>query len=496
MGLYWDIARGTGRASQAVSRAGARAASVAADNRQVGKGLRAAARGVLAPGDPTPPPGSSDFYDYRGVAVARELSGLRNWTFPLGRLIHPRSGTQQEVGLPTEVLDRHAAVIGPTGAGKTKSVLIPWAAAALQGGSSVVMIDVSGDLMKELMVFRRWVGDFNARAGKWDYTDPRQSLSWNWVTAAKDDDAVVSMVESLVGRDRPNDPQPFFQQRDRRILRALLDMQRMGPPATARDLLALLQDQSRLSQQVRNSSASRGARQLGDIISLPPDDYDRAISGVVNAVEALDHPGVEAVTRGAELELDRLFDIPTLLVVGAPLSGSRTSETASALILSQIIRTLYTRFGHSRGTHVYLIVDEAPRLAARLNFEELLSVSRRARVSVCVAAQHVTQFGSQDERDAILGNCGTYVGLPTPSEPTARYLASRLGERVQTSLSLSSNVGARSRDRGTSRSLGSTPVLGIREIMSPPWGERSAVVHSPQVCPKPFLVDLSHDAWR
>jgi type IV secretory pathway TraG/TraD family ATPase VirD4 len=359
----------------------------------------------------------------------------------------------------------------------------------------VILVDVSGDLMRDLGVFRRWSGDFNARLGRWDYTDPRGSLSWNWVSAARDADAVVSMVEALVGRERPNDPQPFFQQRDRRTLRALIGMQNPGPPLTAGDLLALLHDQPRLARQVTSSPASRGARQLTDVVCLPPDDYETAVAGVVNALEALDHPGVEAVTRGSDLDLDRLFDTPTLLIVGAPLAGSRTSEAVGALILSQIIRTLYKRFGRTAGTHVYLIVDEAPRLTSRINFEEILSVSRRARVSVCLAAQDVTQFGSEDERNAILANCATYVGLPTHSKPTATYLAGRLGDRVHTTLTLSSSVGIHSRDRGTSHSLGSTPVLGVREIMSPPWGERVAVVHSPQVCPKPFVVDLTHDAW-
>jgi hypothetical protein len=42
-----------------------------------------------------------------------------------------------------------------------------------------------------------------------------------------------------------------------------------------------------------------------------------------------------------------------------------------------------------------------------------------------------------------------------------------------------------------SSTVGRVPVLGQREILDPPWGERSAVVHCQPAVAKPFLVDLT-----
>ena len=391
-----------------------------------------------------------------------------------------------------EILHRHAAVIGPSGSGKTKSILLPWTVSALQGGASVVLVDVSGDLLDDLAVLRQHVGPFNARVAKWDYTDPARSVSWNWLASLNDEDAIGSVTEALIGREKPNDPQPFFHQRDRRTLRGLLETVRATrPQASTADVIALLQDQRALQRALTMVAGSAGARRLTDVAGLPATEFGRAVSGVVNALEALDHPGALAVTRRDELDLERLFDVPTLLIVAAPLHGTRTSEVLGSLMLSQVIRVLYRRFGHVTGTHAFLIVDEAPRLSSRINFEELLSVSRRARVGVCLAAQDVTQFGDEKERTAVLSNCATYVSLPSSPKPSADHFASRLGQRQQSVLGLSHSTGAARPQRSITQSLETTPVLGAREIMDPPWGPRSAIVHSHEVTGKPFLVDLT-----
>jgi type IV secretory pathway TraG/TraD family ATPase VirD4 len=492
MGLYWNLAKGIAHASKTASDATVNATITVSQNRRLRRGGRAAARGVLGPGDPPPPPGSSDYYDYRGVATRRELEPLAGQPFSLGRHIDPKKGIGKPIGLPEGALLRHAAVIGPSGSGKTKSILLPWAAAALQAGASVVLLDVTGDLLDDLAIVRGAMGPFNARVAKWDYTDPAHSVSWNWVSALRDDDAIASMTEALIGRERPNDPQPFFHQRDRRTLRGLLEVvHATRPNATTADVLALVHDQralTRVRDQVRHSA---GARRLADVLQLAPSEYGRAVAGVVNALEPLDHPGVKAVTARPELDLERLFDVPTLLVVAAPLHGTRTSEVVGGLILSQIIRVLYRRFGSTAGTHAFLVVDEAPRLAGRLNFEELLSVSRRARVSVCLAAQDVTQFGDDKERTAILSNCANYVALPSSSEPAAKYFASRLGSRRQSVVGISNTTSGGQPGRSLNYTTEQTPVLGEREVMDPPWGPRTALVHAPIVAAKPFIVDLT-----
>jgi type IV secretory pathway TraG/TraD family ATPase VirD4 len=454
------------------------------------RGAIGARSGILGPGDPPPPPNSGDIYDYRGLISARQLRNAAG-VFPLGYAIEPRRGAVSPIGIPAKVLEQHAAIIGPTGAGKTSSLVVPWIAGALRDGHSVIAVDVTGNLFDKIQEYAQNTGPLGARVAVWDFTRPANSVNWNWLEDLTTEDAVVAAVEALIGRDRPGDPQPYFMQRDKRVLRGLIE----GVLATASPsldtLLMSASDQS-LLRRLATLRPSIGNR-LAEVASLPASDFGRAMSGVVNALDIFGHAGVRAVTRGGGITLGSLTDAPSLLVIGAPLSGSRTSVSLSSLMIAMLTRQLYTRFGQHSARRVFYFIDEAARLTDRIDFEELLSVSRAAGISVVLAAQNVAQFADKNERATILDNCATYVTLPTPSDESASYFASRLGTREVSTLTESRTVGGFNATSSTqySRSLSTVPVLGKREIMNPPWGERSAIVHCLPLAGAPFAVDLT-----
>ena len=495
MSFYRQLGRGLYRATASASRGATNAIADGIDRATLRRGARAAASGVLVPGDPDPPPnGPTDYYDYRGVAIPGELSHLAGQPFTLGRLVDPRRGPRDQIGLPGDILRRHAAVIGPTGGGKTKSILVPWIAAALRLGHCVIAIDIAGDLLDDLARHRQATGPFGAAVAKWDYSDPSHSLSWNWLSALNTDDAIVAAVEAIHGKPPPNDPQPFFHQRDGRILRGLIELVQLACPGSRpSELLRLARDELALSRLISMYASHRAAQRLVDVVGRSAGDYFQVMSGVINDLEVWEHPGLEAVTRTDEIGLTSLLDTGSLLVIGAPIHGGRTSEAASSLILSQVIHQLYRRFTTHSGQHVFLVIDEAARLTSRLRLEELLSVARRARVSIVLATQDVGQFANPDERLALLGNCATYIALPGRSVANAEYLRGRLGQRYQSSTSLTRGRGSMSQgpQQTASAEISSVPVLGDREILNPPWGERSAIVHCQPVSGKPFLVDLT-----
>jgi type IV secretory pathway TraG/TraD family ATPase VirD4 len=242
---------------------------------------------------------------------------------------------------------------------------------------------------------------------------------------------------------------------------------------------------------VQANARHPAAQRLVDLIGRGASDYLQVISGVINDLEVWEHPGLRAVTAHQQLDLGTLFDRGALLVVGAPIHGGRTSEAASGLLLSQIINRLYRRFTAQSGRHVFIVIDEAARLTNRLRLEELLSVARRARVSIVLATQDVGQFNDGKERIAILGNCATYISLPGRSVQNAEYLLGRLGQRYQSSISLTHSPGATAGGLSRSSQIAATGVLGHREVLDPPWGERAAVLHSQPISGKPFLVDLT-----
>ena len=455
------------------------------------RGRRAVRSGMLVPGDASPPPGSGDFYDYRGLMPPKALRGLAG-PYAMGGAVDLRSGQRHPVGLYDEILHRHAAVIGPSGSGKTTGVMAPWALAAVEHGHSVVMVDVTGDLVEKLLDAGGGRGSIGARIARWDLTDPDSSISWNWINELDSHEAVTAAAEALVGRERDNDPQPFFGQRDRRVLKGLL--------ATAKEALAAptpaqLLEAARSQELLRRlaEAAPQHGRRLDEATGADAWEYGRLMSGVVNALEVFEHPGLRQITSHDRLRLSHLFEQPSILVVGAPLHASRDGVAASSLMLALLFRELYKGFGMSR-RRVVVLADEAPRLTDRIDFEEVSSVARGAGVSLVVAAQFVEQFADENQRNTILGNCSTYVAMRTASEVSAAYLASRLGERRHTALghAFQAPTWRTPGGRQWSQSIESSPVLGRREIMDQPWADFPALVHSTQVGAAPFAVDLAH----
>jgi type IV secretory pathway TraG/TraD family ATPase VirD4 len=460
--------------------------------------------GVLGPGDPPPPPGSPDFLDYRGLVTAREVVRLDQRrlgpaSFRLGTLLDVHRGGELPIGLPADALHRHAAVVGPAGSGKTAGVLVPWIDAALRGGNSVVAVDVKGDLFEDILgyVGSHPLGPVGVPGAKWDFTDPSHSISWDWIGETREDAEIDAALTAILGREERAIGDPYFYRRDSMMLRGLLRLlptiTRAGQAVTARDLLALLSDQQTLEALTSQYSSAPGATDLRATLNgLSSDDYPKAISGVTTALGRLDLAGVAAVTQPSAFKLTDVFAQPTLLVVAAPMKGGEAARFLSSLFLNLLAQRLYRRFGQG-GTHLFLFVDEAARIVDRFNFEEVLSISRSAGVSVCLATQDVAQFKDENERSTVFSNCATFVSLAGVSPLSANLLSERLGQHRVSSLTL--NRDPTKWVSGTGQAIESVPVLGTREITQPPFGPRCAIAHVKAtelgISGKPMLVDLS-----
>lgn len=492
-------ARAGGRVGEQL---GARAAS-AASLRAASKGAK---RGYLVPGDPTPPPTAPMGYlDYRGIAEWQEVRMLEDGQFPIGMAADLRRGRfRGPIGLPGEVLNRHALVIGPAGSGKTYSVLLPWIYAAAVSGWSVVAVDVKGDLRDLFIEFKRLYGDpaVKTRIHRWDFFNPGRSVAWEWLAELNEDARVDAAVTAILGKRPEGNADPYFYQRDYRTLRGMFKFVRLVAPnlRTATDVLRVLQDDQLLDGLVRRHPHAPGAADLQAVLRFPPADYPKVVAGVVTALSALDNDGVNAVTQAAPgrttLDLATALDEPGLLIVGAPLRGGQISETLSSLLLNQLAQRLYERFTSAQRP-VLLVLDEAKTIAGRVDLAKLMEVSRSAGVGVVVACQDLLHFADGSDRSSIMTNAATCVMLPGASAGSVQAFSERLGERYEQTFGLSDagprgGFGAHQPNQSFGTEV--VPVLRAREISQPPFGARPAIVQvnaaAQGIVPKPLVVDL------
>jgi hypothetical protein len=466
--------------------------------------------GFLGPGDPPPLPEYAErVHDYRGLAPPGTVEMLRltlpdGRLFPVGHVVEvrtPMNGFQPgplfPIGVPFDILRHHAVIVGRSGSGKTRYVIVPWIYAALHS-SSVVALDAKGDMLDLVMEHASGRGSHHVPAGKWDYTDPAGSMSWDWIADIDDEHSLDAALTAILGRaDKQGSADPFFYRRDRQLLGGLLQLAAALGLHSASAMMALLADQQKVHDVLRRFAGTRGAIQIqAGVGNLDALDYNRATQGVSNALQQLATPNVDRVTSGSRrrLRLDDLLSGRRLLVVVAPTQGGETSEILSGLFLNLFAQRLYRRFRGATG-QVFLFIDEAPRFVHRFDFEKTLSVARSAGASIVLALQDVAQFKEENERSAVISNCATWLSLSGVEESTVKFLQGRLGKHNVAFWSqgtFSHRPGLDLRTQVESR-----PVLGEREIAFPP-GSRAAILHmkASHLPASPVLVDLEPHPWR
>ncbi len=494
MGIGWQVTRGLFGASTSASRHLANNAARQTASRQANRGSRAVNRGLVGPWDPVPA-GAATFADFSGLATPGDIT-LEPWIFPLGRYVLPKGKNwkpREEIGIGPETANRHTVVYAPTQSGKTTSIIAPWIYSAMDYGYFVVALDIkgNGDLLQKVQEYAASLGPLpDVAISNFDYTDPRASVSWNWISDLEDDSAIEAAATALVGRDRDNDPNREFRLRDLKWVRGLLEFAvETGQPWTVGNVLALLDDQERFARLVTNIAPARARMRLSDLVYLPEHDYYAKVQFVTTYFEMLNHPGFNRVTERPSLKLRDVDGEAGLLVVTAPLADDRLSEAVSGLFLSQLINAQMKKF-NTNGRPVLLVLDEAPRLKERLNLPQLMATSASSGMSVLLAIQEVSEF-DEKERHAVLSNCATHILLGGAGAPTTDFFGDRIGRRIASRATHSSNWSRDGRAVQTGFESHEVPVLGRNEMAHPPGKGYSALVHGYDLSPKPILVDLT-----
>jgi len=156
-----------------------------------------------------------------------------------------------------------------------------------------------------------------------------------------------------------------------------------------------------------------------------------------------------------------------------------------------LIMQVRSRFG-KRTAPLFLVVDEAPRLKNRIDFEEVLAVARGAATGVCLACQDVAQLGDDATRSALLTSCDTFVVLPGSSSESAAHLSRRLGDRlIETRRSAGRAAPCSSRRFPPPVRCQPDRSWETAKSCIPPLGRHVCVAHARSVTRAPILTDLS-----
>ena len=428
----------------------------------------------------------TDIKDYSGLADVKTLKNKLNNGFSLGK------NHGNLLCLPKKYLLQHACVFAPSGSGKTESYVIPWATEAITMKTSVILIDVKGDLIDRL-------GSYcTEKRVKLCYLNPddNRSMKNNFLQEIQNERDINTVVDAIHGNQKIESPSDeHFKGKDKRHLSALirLGLEVLKNNFTPYYLYKMAVNEDYIQGLIKKSKDKTIEDDLSDVFKGEKYSYSEQMGGIANKLYMFRDANIRKITEETEYNLDDIFEHPTVFILGAPLSYGEPSATLSAIYIRLLQAKLYKRFKGWK-IPVYFLLDEFKRL--RINGEEFLSVCRSAGAGVVSILQDIDQL-PEDIRETFLNNCATLIALYGCGSKAADWLSNKFGRRrtgkiSQNDSTSSSGFMNSSASQGISISQEYIPVLEPREIMYP-IHDRIATVHCRLANEKPFIVDTTRN---
>ena len=382
--------------------------------------------------------------------------GHPDHSLPLARQAAPRRqapGFQHAPGSETGALladgsERHALVIAPTGAGKGRSVLLPW---LLSYRGSAIVVDPTGEAATVTARCRREMGQAVCVIDPWhaDSGAPAINPLQVMLEGSSDlGDDCLSLAELIVGEAPTSLQDPFWRALALNLLAALIGWIWVRPVLTGE------------SQHDDRCLAGVWALMHGD-------DMTYAMAVVLDVhgkkpgfprfvhegfVTFLNHEAekVRTSVRSEAVSLLRIFGSARVQAATAsttaPLGALRDGAAATVylvvppdrleshaaylrIMLGTLLAVMVRRTARPALPTLFL-VDELGHLGPIPQLRQAVTLLRGYGVRVALFVQSMAQLRSLWPRDheTILENCGLWLNFGNTSLAAARQVAEQLGD--------------------------------------------------------------------
>lgn len=458
---------------------------------------------------PWDPPTSADVTgdrrSYRGIARPDECPVLCSGKpgFRLGRYLSIRNGyaePDRELTIPPDEVV-HILVAAPAGAGKTRSVVLPFTVSALEVGWSTIVFDIKGDMLNALGGYPKWV---SAKDGKpcrllvWGPNVPLEHCAaYNPLEKVdeKDPKRLEAAVQAIMGAPQPGGKDDYWDKQYRLYLRLMIRVakERLGPYACPYDLYRMANDREYFETLARGTSC---ARDLADHFARTNERYGEYMGGIVAAVQAFGDPRVQKRTMRSDFQFEDLEKERTMLVFTVPQSYKDLGATLLGLFFNAVdaFATQRVEQGAKGKREIMIVADEAPTMIKKVDLQNMVAVYRSGRIRVLIVAQEPAMLGEERVWKAIAGNCNIFVMLRGSQNSAIQYARECMGKRTEQSFDVTHSQQAGQVGGGESGGSKSAKVQVVedRELKNPPT-EFGMWTFALGLSAKPILTDSRNE---
>lgn len=339
-------------------------------------------------------------------------------------------------------LNNNVLVVGTSGAGKTRSIVIP---NILQATGSYVISDPKGNLYRR---YRRYLMQQGYEVRCLDFTSPETSKHYNFFEYIRSTQDIVKLAHMLIYQ-RPDGghKDPFWDEAAQILVQAVIAYLREAWTSKEQNLHRILQLVSMCGEK-SDASGMRGMDPLietlrkKDAKSYAVSQYekfrvaaDKTLQSILISVTArlgtFDTPELQNMTMDDEMDITSIGKKKTAVFVVA----SDTDRSLDGLIniffsqaMNELCRYADQECAGSRlPIPVRFILDDFATNCKIEDFPRMIASFRSRGISTMLMIQAESQLMELYGYDGrtVIGNCDTYIYLGGNDIETARAVADR-----------------------------------------------------------------------
>ncbi|MCC7062749.1 MAG: type IV secretory system conjugative DNA transfer family protein [Planctomycetes bacterium] len=298
-----------------------------------------------------------------------------------------------------ELLNRHLLLVGPPGVGKTTQGMLPLIADLIaQTGRSVVVFDPKGDQFGVIRDLALQHGRSPRSIVRLNLTDPRGSIGWNPLRRGLERAEALAIATSLVmsQENKNGSDSPFWRNSSVELLVEIV-LGLDGDPNESMTLPRVLEIVNLPRPALLTWLRNHGAHKFSTFLESGSHNAETCLADLGMRLLPLFDRDLCAVLSHAELDLDRLFKKPTVLIIEMSEARIDRLRPIQNLLVQQIldraIAATEKRADARLPFPVSVVIDEfGSAIGAIPRFPIYLNTLRSRRVSIIAAVQGLSQI--------------------------------------------------------------------------------------------------------
>lgn len=395
--------------------------------------------------------------------------------------------------------EKHTIIIGSTGSGKTRRVLLPtiYTIASSVHKDSLIITDTKGEIY---LYTKEFLEEKGYQIVYYDFRQPAISDYWNIMQAVNDflkvmdkpaaEQAAADVATILVEQSTPKDrtSEPFWTESAIAVISSLILLIATEAPEAMKTMRSVFDVLGVLGAEMPRGKSSYIP--LNNLMDVLPVDHPAAISyrparlapavtrgsmfaSALTNLRLFANSNVAEITSKSTMPLADITAKPTAVFIVTPEESSAYNALAS-IYTAQVFIALTRKAIENGGRlerRVHFVLDEFGNFPAIPDFCTKLTTGRSRGIKFHLALQGFDQlekrYGKLDS-NTIRANCDNLIYLRTAHYDTAKSISDRIGKYTiqANSESVSQQTSLSGRGASSSSSSESTRLQG-RELITP-----------------------------